>query len=82
MRHSAMNRVHTLDGCAIVLAEIGNRLVIWSQAPRQPHQLDVAQSLALKPAARLDPIEIAVDVKTMAREELAKGCRHIKLAAP
>src|SRR5712664_80137 len=56
-------RAHFADGSAIVLAEIGNRLVIWSQTPRQPHHLDVAPSLALKPAARLDPIEVAVDVK-------------------
>jgi hypothetical protein len=55
-------RAYLVDGRAIVLAEIGNRLVIWSQTPRQPHHLDVAQSLALKPAARLDPIEIAVNV--------------------
>ena len=45
---------HPADSSAIVLAKIGNRLVIWSQTPRKPHHLDVAPSLALKPAARLD----------------------------
>src|SRR5450631_341940 len=46
-----------------MLAEVSYRLVIWSQAPRQPHRLDIAPSLALKPAARLDPIEIAINVE-------------------
>jgi hypothetical protein len=54
---------------------IGNRLVIWSQTPRQPHHLDVAPSLALKPAARLDPIEVAVDV------ELQQDRRMIRRSA-
>ena len=51
------------DGAAIVLAEVGNRLVIGSKPARQPHHLNVAPSLTLKPAARLNPIEIAVDVE-------------------
>jgi hypothetical protein len=36
------------DGAAVVCSEIGNRLVIWNEPPRQPHHLDVAPSLALK----------------------------------
>ena len=64
MRHSATNRAQTLpDGTAIVLAEVGNRLVIGSEPARQPHHLNVAPGLTLQPAARLDPIEIAVDVE-------------------
>src|SRR5436190_2616909 len=34
-----------------------------SQTLRQPHHLDIAPSLALEPAARLNPVEIAVDVE-------------------
>ncbi len=45
------------------LAEVGNGLVIGNQAPAQPHDLQVAAGLALKPTARLYPVEIAVDVK-------------------
>ena len=51
------------DGAAIVLAEVGNRLVIGSKPARQPHHLNVAPGLALKPPARLDPVEIAVNVE-------------------
>jgi len=49
------------DGAAIVLAEVGNRLVVGSKPARQPHHLNVAPGLTLQPAARSDPIEIAVD---------------------
>ena len=51
------------DGAAIVLAEIGDGLVVGRQAARQPHHLNVASGLALEPTARLNPVEIAVDVK-------------------
>ena len=51
------------DGMAIVLAEIGNRLVIGSKPARQPHHFKIASSLSLKPPARLNPIEIAVNMK-------------------
>jgi hypothetical protein len=45
--------------CLGVLAEIRNRLVIGDQPTCQPQDFDIATSLMLKPAARLDPIEIA-----------------------
>ena len=38
-------------------------LVIRGEAPQQPHHLDVAASFTLKTPARLDPVEIAVDVE-------------------
>ena len=47
--------------------------MIWSQTPRQPHHLDVAPSLALKAAARLDPIEIAVDVELQQHRRMIRG---------
>ena len=37
--------------------------MIGYKPARQPHHLNVAPSLMLKPPARLNPIEIAVDVK-------------------
>src|SRR5262249_18928486 len=40
-----------------------NRLVIGDQSTGEPHHLNVARSLALKPAARLDSIEVAIDVE-------------------
>src|SRR5262245_20294065 len=51
------------DGLAIVLAEVGNRLVIGNKPAGEPHQLDVACRLPLEPPARLNPIEVAVDVE-------------------
>ena len=75
-------RAHLADGRAIVLAEVGNRLVIWSQTPRQPHHLDVAPSLTLKPAARLDPIEIAVNVELQHdRRMIRRSTGHLGLDA-
>ena len=56
-------RTHFVDSTAIVLAEVGNRLVIGCKPARQPHHLNVAPGLVLKPPARLHPIEIAVNVK-------------------
>jgi hypothetical protein len=49
---------HLADGSAIVLAEVGNRLVIGYKPARQPHHLNVAPSFMLEPPARLNPIEI------------------------
>ena len=46
----------------VIPAEIGNRLVIGDQPTREPHHFNVASSFALKPAARLYAIEVAVDV--------------------
>jgi hypothetical protein len=56
-------RTYLADRTTVVLAEIRNRLVIGSQSAGEPHHLDVASGLALKPPARLNSIEIAVDVE-------------------
>jgi hypothetical protein len=40
------------NGVTVVLAEIGNRPVIWREASRQPHHLDITSGLALQPKAR------------------------------
>src|ERR1019366_9923064 len=56
-------RANLADRRAIVLAEIGNYLVIGNEPSEQPHDFQISAGLALKPAARLHPVEIAVDVK-------------------
>jgi hypothetical protein len=58
------------------LADCGPR----NQPTSQPHHLDVASSLALKPAARLNPIEIAVDVELQQHRRMVgrtSGCFRI-----
>src|SRR5262245_42314771 len=60
-RHEAST--HPADGTAIVLAEIGDRLVVGNKPPGQPHDLDIAPGLALELAARLEPVQIAVNVE-------------------
>jgi hypothetical protein len=45
------------------MAEIGDGLEVRRQPAGEPHQLDVALSLALQAAAGLDAVEVAVDVE-------------------
>src|SRR6476659_11016402 len=52
-----------LDRWSTVLAEVGNRLVVRNEPAGQPQHLDIAPCLTLKPPARLNPIEITVDVQ-------------------
>ena len=54
---------HLAQRFAVVLAEVGDGLVIRDEAPQQPHHLDVAASFTLEPPARLHPVEITVDVE-------------------
>ena len=44
-------------------SKVGDGLDIRCELARQPHQLDVAARLALQASARLNLIQIAVDVK-------------------
>ena len=44
-------RTHFAQRLAVVLAEVGDGLVIRDEAPQQPHHLDVAASLTLEPPA-------------------------------
>ena len=60
------------DGAAIVLAEVGNRLVIGSKAVGEPHHLNIAPGLTFKPAARLGPVEIAVDVELQQHRRMVR----------
>ncbi len=47
------------DRETIVLAKVGDRLVVRHQAAFQPHRFHVAPGLPLKAAARLNPVEVA-----------------------
>ena len=68
------------DRLAVVLAEVGDGLEVRRQATGQPHQLDVALGFALQATARLNPVEIAVDVdleqhrRVVGRPPGASGC--------
>src|ERR1700721_1251948 len=50
------------DRLTVILAEIRNGLEVRHQTAGQPDQLDIALTLPLKPPARLDTIEVAIDV--------------------
>src|SRR3982074_388871 len=65
------------DSLTIVLPEIGYRLEIRHQATGQPDQLDVALALPLQAPARLDPIEVSVDVNLQQRRRMVgrPSCR-------
>jgi len=65
------------DGTAVVLAEIGDRLVIRNPTSRQPHHLHIASGLALEPSARLDPVQIAVNIELQEDRRMIGGspCR-------
>src|SRR6184192_645869 len=80
LRHSTMNWRHTLDRGPIVLAEVSNGLEVRHQTSSQPHELDVALRLALQTAARLNAIEITVDVNRQQRGGMVRRtarCRPI-----
>ena len=66
-------RTDLLDGGAVVLAEVGDGSAIRNEASRQPHRLQIAASLTLQPPARLDPVEIAVDVELEHRRRMIRG---------
>ena len=63
-------RANLLDRGTIVLAEVGDGFVIRNEPPGQPHHFQIAASLTLQPPARLDPVEIAVDVKLEHRRRM------------
>src|ERR1700675_1027183 len=50
-----------------VAGEVGDRLEVRHQSAGQPHQLDVALGLPFEPPARLDAIEIAVEIDLQQR---------------
>jgi hypothetical protein len=58
---------HRPDRRAIVLAEVGNRLEVGREPPGQPHQLDIALRFPFQPPARLEAVEVAVEVNLQQR---------------
>ena len=47
--------------------------MIRDKATGEPHDLNIAPALALKPAARLNPIEITIDVELEQRRRMIRG---------
>jgi hypothetical protein len=45
------------------VTEVGDGLEVRSEPAGEPHQLDIALRLALQAAARLDTVQVAVDVE-------------------
>jgi len=72
LRHNSTNWAQTFYRRAIVLAEVGDGFVIRNEPPGQPHHFQIAASLTLQPPARLDPVEIAVDVKLEHRRRMIR----------
>src|SRR5215212_1312179 len=66
-------RTHSADRRSVILAEIGNRLVIGNQPTGKPHDFNVAGRLTLKPTARLNPVEIPVDVELQQHRRMIRG---------
>ena len=60
-------RAGRADRRSIVAAEVGDGLEVRHQAAGQPHQLEVALGLPFQPPARLDAIEIAVEIDLQQR---------------
>ena len=56
-------RANFPDRGTIVLAEVGYGFVVRREPSGQPHHLEIAAGLAFQPPARLDPVEIAVNVE-------------------
>jgi len=61
-------------------AEIRDRLVIRCEPTQQPHDLEIASSLSFQPSARLNPVQIAVNVKLKEHRGVVRrstGCRRL-----
>jgi len=69
---------HHPDRRAIVLAEVGNRLEVGSEPPDQPHQLDIALRFPFQPPARLQAVEVAIEVDLQQRRGMIcrPACRR------
>ncbi len=75
-------RADLADRWASVSSEVGDGLVIRRQTARQPHHFDIAASLALKPPARLHPVEIAINVELQQhRRMIARPPRRLRHSA-
>ncbi len=61
------------DRLAVVPAKVSDGLEVRRQAPRQPHQLNVALGLALQTPTGLQVIEIPVDVDPQQHRRVVRG---------
>ena len=66
-------RAYLLDRRPIVLAKISNRLVARSEPSQQSDHFQVASGFPLQPSARLDTIEIAVDIEFQQDRWVVRG---------
>ncbi len=64
---------HDAEGRTIVLAEIGDCLVVGDKPAQEPHHLDVASRFPLQAPARLHPVEIAIDVELQKNRRMTGG---------
>src|SRR3984893_10049911 len=74
--HSAKGdklRTHLADRRSVILAEIGNRLVIGSQPTGEPHDFNVAPRITSNPTARLNSVEITEDVELQQHRRMIRG---------
>src|SRR5258708_13233415 len=59
-----------VDGGGVFCAKIGDGLETWNEPSRQPFHFQIAASLTFQPPARLDPVEIAIDIKLEHRRRM------------
>ena len=64
---------HGADGATVVLAEVGDGLEVGREPPGQPHQLEIALRFALEPPARLDAVQIPVDIQLEQHRRVIAG---------
>ena len=61
-------------------AEVRNRLVIRREPAQQPHNLDIASGFSFQPPARLNPIQISIDIKLQEDRRMIRrptSCRRV-----
>jgi hypothetical protein len=61
------------DRLAIIATEVRNCFEVWRKAAGQPQHLDVATCLQLQPAARLNAIEISVNINLQQYRRMVTG---------
>ena len=56
-------RTHAFDGWPVVLAKVGDHLVIRHEPAKQPDDFEIAPGFALQTPARLHTVQVAIDVE-------------------
>ncbi|OTP74317.1 hypothetical protein PAMC26577_15960 [Caballeronia sordidicola] len=51
-----------MNADAVVTTKVSYGFEVRSQSAREPHQLNIALAFALKTPARLNPVQIAIDI--------------------